>query len=157
MELGNIGVLQSSSSYDAYRVNSASTVSNVGKYDDLEFGEAQSVTVSTKYTHLEIGTLADEADLNFKHGGITVKRLSSGFSKVNVSGEYTNLDISTDPSTEFHFEVEGRHTSIKHSDVEAYYDVQSSGGDSEVRGYRGSKDGGGSIIAKMSYGNVKIK
>lgn len=156
LNLGNIEVLQSSSAYDAYKVESATTVSNFGKYDDLEFGHVQSVTVNSKYTHLEVAKLTDEADLNFRHGGIKIRELADGFSKVGIAGDYTSVNISTAPSTQFHFEAEGRHTSIKHSNVEAYYDVQNSGGNSEVRGYRGSKDAGGQIIAKMSYGTFKI-
>ena len=156
MELGNVEVLQSSSAYDAYRVQSATSVSNFGKYDDLQFGHVQSVTVNSKYTHLEVGELTHEADLNFRHGGIKIKTLANGFSKIGITGDYTNVNISTEPSAQFHFEAEGRHTSIKHSNVEAYYDVQSSGGTSEVRGYRGSKDAGGQIIAKMSYGTFRI-
>ena len=156
VEFGNVGVMVTNSAYDAYRVASATSFTNVGKYDDFDIGETESVIMTTKYTHLDIAKLTDAADLNFTHGGVKIKNLASGFSNVNMNGDYTNLIITTDPSATFQFDIKGRHTSIKHDNVEVYHDIQNNSSNSEVKGYRGSRDAGSVIAANMSYGTVKI-
>jgi len=154
-EAGAIGSIQSASSYDEYVIDKATSVSNVGKYDDMSFGEVDDITMTTKYAHLEVGKLNDKADLNFKYGGIKLYGVSAGFSRIEIESDYTGVTVEVDPNAKFRFEANSKYCGIKHSALEVYHDVQSNN-ESLVKGFRGSKEGGGVILATLRYGGFKI-
>ena len=154
-EAGAVGTVHSTSSYDGYEIKKATSVSNVGKYDDMSFGEVDEISMTTKYSHLDVRRLNDRADLHFKYGGIKLYGVSAGFSRIEIEGDYTGVTLEVHPDAKFSMEATSKYCGIKHSGLEVYYDVQSNN-ESRVKGFRGSKEGGGKIVATLKYGNFKI-
>jgi hypothetical protein len=154
-EAGSVGTIHSTSSYDGYDIKKATSVSNVGKYDDMSFGEADEISMTTKYSQLDVRKLNEKADLHFRYGGITLDGIGAGFSRIEIQSEYTGVALTIDPDAKFSLDASSKYCGIKYSNLEVYYDVQSNN-ESRVKGYRGSKEGGGEIFATLKYGSFKI-
>lgn len=150
------GVIQASSSYDQYKIGTATSLNNVGKYDDFEFQSIESVIMNTKYSNLDVSTLSDAADLEFKNGSIKLRNVKSGFSSIEITSDYTGVTIGVENGAQFAIEASTKYGSVKSSDLDIYHDVRN-GSQTEVKGYRGSRDAASKIMAKMNYGSLKIQ
>ena len=150
-----LGDLRSTSSYDNYDLTRARVVTNYGKYDDFHIGEADAIEMETKYSNLVVKNLHGGADLNFRYGGIELERVSAGFDAIDVKSEYTGVKISVESSANFTFEGNSTYCGIRYNNLDIYIDKQTSK-ESEVKGYRGSRDAKSSITINAKYGSVKI-
>ena len=156
LKADNADVIQSTTGYDNYKIGNATSLSNVGKYDDFEFQSIESVVMNTKYSNLDVGTLTDAADLEFKNGSIKLRNVKSGFSSIDIDSDYAGITIGVESGAQFTLEAQARNGSVKTSDMEIYHDVKKSS-ETEMKGYRGSRDASSWIKATMNYGSLKIQ
>ncbi|MDX1407521.1 MAG: hypothetical protein R3330_05290 [Saprospiraceae bacterium] len=154
-EAESIRNLRSNSSYDDYKIGHAESINNSGKYDELILGTVGRLDVDTRYSDIEVQSLQHEAEFTMKYGGLTIKRVMAGFSLVDVQSSYTTVRIDTGTDTRFTFEANTKYCGVRDSGIELYHDVRNSG-ETELKGFRGSRNATARIIARMEYGSLTI-
>ena len=154
-EIDEVGDLRSSTSYDNYRIRKVGSFTNIGKYDDFVIGEAETVNVDSRYSNLEVSVLHNSADLTFKYGGVKLDAIQPGFSSVEIESEYTGVKVAVVPSASYVVDVLAQHAGVRYDNIEVYVDKKSNS-DTELRGYRGSRDASSKITARLRYGSFRI-
>lgn len=151
----NANKVECNTSYDSYDIGELQEFLNQGKYDHFEIGKADHVNLNSKYTDFEVDELYKSGDFELRHGGIRIESLKKGFEKVTVDCEYASCKIYTDSNVSFELDAVGKNATIQYpQDMNVSYKSKQHGG-MEVKGQRGS--GGGVILARISYGELKIK
>lgn len=148
--------IRSNSSYDNYEVEQLQTFDNVGKYDDIVIGEVASIDIKTKYTNIDVDVLTEEAEFDLKYGGAKIRNVRSGFSQIEVRSSYTGVSIDVDDNASFTVEAYCEYCPVRDSGLEVYFEKRKSS-ETELKGFRGSRDASSRIVTEMKYGSLTIK
>lgn len=148
--------INSSSKYDTYQFGAINEFSNSGKYDNIEIESVTTVSASAKYSDYKIAELKNQGTFDLRYGGVTIKKLHQGFSKLRLNGKYTGFKVELDNNTNFQLDAVAEHASIRYPEGMEVTHEKEKGSYHEVKGYRGSKNGG-MIKAQIDYGSLKIR
>lgn len=83
--------------------------------DKLVITEGIDVTASGYFSTLEIEHLVKELRCSFKYGVVTVDKVNSGFSFININSEYTDIDLFFDRTASYNIDI------THHNDVYINY------------------------------------
>lgn len=149
--------IRSNTKYDSYDITTVQDLRNDGKYDNFRIGSAQNVVVISKYTQVNVDKLKNLLDLNMEYGGSSVGMVSKDFTNVNLIGKYTDFKIALESGTNFKLDASANYAGIAYpSDLNVSYEKEK-GTSHEVKGHVGKQDTGGTIIARVNYGGLKVR
>ncbi|MDX1684144.1 MAG: hypothetical protein R3275_02850 [Saprospiraceae bacterium] len=151
------GELVCNTKYDDYNLGMIGTLRNKGKYDDFHIEEVSDIGMQTMYADLEINRLHHFADLRFQYGEVAIHGLSDAFKRVALEGSYADFKINTSEVNNFRLEFDGQYSDLDCKRDLAGREEEKDGTSYRLAGYVEAPDGGGDIIARVTYGNVKIK
>lgn len=87
--------LTMSSAYGSHKFGSVQSITTKSQFDKYELTSAGSVTFnSCQYTNVKIGDLTQAANLGkVSFGSVTIANVSAEFTKVNISGNFTDIKV----------------------------------------------------------------
>lgn len=143
--------------YDSYEIGTVREFRNDGKYDNFRIGTAENVIIISKYTQVNVTKLNNLLDLNMEYGGSSIGTLSKDFSSANLVGKYTDFKIGVEEGTHFSLDAAGSYTGIAYpAGLNVSYEKEK-GTSHEVKGHIGKDGAKGTIIARLSYGGLKVR
>ena len=102
------GVISLTSRSSKVRIEKARELDLDSKRDDVVIGECFVVTGTTYFSDLIAEQLNRELSLVTKYGNLSCNTISEGFSLIDISSSYTDVDLSMDAKASYGFEI--RHT-----------------------------------------------
>jgi hypothetical protein len=170
LKIDNAREIQIDSRYSDLSFRNANQVRLTSKYDDLSFGiienlrlqtkhsEAEIVSVKTalvtaQYTDIQMETLTGTFDADLKYCELNIQKLSSSFQSANITGSYTDVDIALG-NQGIKFDIAGTYTDINLPSTNNCKRTES-GNLTTSKGSVGNAKG--SLVAKLSYGDITLK
>ncbi len=143
--------------YDTYEILSVRELRNTGKYDNFRVGSAESVVVATSYTQVNVDQLKNLLDVNMQYGGCSVGLLNKDFTNVNLLGKYSDFKITVQDGANFKMDASSNYAGIAYpAAMDISYEIEK-GSSHEVKGYVGKQDARSTIVARVSYGGLKVR
>ncbi len=149
--------VNSNTKYDTYEFGALRELRNDGGYDNFHIGTAENVIVVSKYTTVNVDKLSNLLDLNLQYGGSSIGSLSKEFTNVNIVGKYTDFKIGIESGANFKFDASTTYAGINYpSGLNVSYEKEK-GTSHEVQGHLGKEGGKSVIVARLSYGGLKVR
>lgn len=149
--------IRSTTKYDTYEIGTVRELRNEGGYDNFRIGTAENVIINSKYTQVNIDKLNKLLDLDMQYGGSSVGNLSKEFTSVNLVGKYTDFKIAVESGANFSLDASTTYAGITYpSDMNVSYEKEKSSSH-EVKGHLGKEGGKSVIVARLSYGGLKVR
>lgn len=152
-----VGELICNTKYDDYHIEQITTLRNSGKYDDFHIESISDISMNTMYADLEIGRLHHFADLKFKYGEVEIAELMQNFRKINMEGSYADFVVNTSQVSSFQVDVDGNYSQVKCDRRLSGVEERKEGTSYRLTGHVSESHTGGDIIARVTYGSVRIK
>lgn len=76
------------------------------KYDKVFIENAQKLGGESNFSHFKVKNLTGKIDMTTRYGSYTIKKVSTDFRRINLTGEYTDYTVSFDESTKCSFDVQ---------------------------------------------------
>lgn len=149
--------IRSNSKYDTYEIGTVRELRNNGKYDNFRVGTAENVVVVSKYSNINVNKLNNLLDLNMEYGGSVIGLLSKDFTNVNLIGKYTDFKISIEAGANFSMDASSNYAGIAYPTALKVSYEKEKGTSHEVKGHLGKEDARSTIVARLSYGGLKVK
>lgn len=149
--------IRSNSKYDTYEIGTVRELRNNGKYDNFRVGTAENVVVVSKYSNINVNKLNNLLDLNMEYGGSVIGLLSKDFTNVNLIGKYTDFKISIEAGANFSMDASSNYAGIAYPAALKVSYEKEKGTSHEVKGHLGKEDARSTIVARLSYGGLKVK
>ena len=140
--------------YDNYEIGNMVSLQYKGKYDDFKIGTIEDISVDTKYTDIRINTLHNQGIFDTGYGSVVVRETGQRLKRIAISSKYTKYGFVI--PGDFHLTFDGSHSNLHINKPYEKYVYDKDGSDLKVKAYRGSKEGGTEITAKMKYGGLDI-
>lgn len=157
---GKLNVKSNYSKINAQKVGGANIASN---YGDIKIDEAKDLNASLNYCDVNLGTLYGSAVLKMNYaGGFKIGALDKNFKSLNISSNYSNLNLGFTSNTAFNFDISTSYSNFKY-DKENVTITSKSPSDEEKgyspnRNYKGfyGKQPSGNVLIRSTYGGVKF-
>ncbi len=156
--IGNTRDVNFTSSLSRIEIDSCTQLVLNSKSDIMTVGTVQSLSGTTRFSNLEIGTLLSTLDLNNKSGKIEILKIDPEFKKLSLNGEYivyslslNDLSYSLNANVEFTV-FEGGNPSIPIETKRAAVD-----GNVNYKKEIGDKSNNASVVLRCSNCNVEMK
>jgi hypothetical protein len=108
VSIGNAWDVNFTSSLSRIQIDSCTQLTLNSKSDIISIGTIQSLSGSTRFSHLEIGKLLSTLDLKNKSGKVEILKIDPEFKKLSLNGEYiiyqlnlNDLSYRLDANVEF--------------------------------------------------------
>lgn len=125
-------------------------------YGSLVIGKGGRIIGNSDYTNVKISYLVSGIEFESDYGSLKISELDPNFEKVQLDGSYTNMKIGVAKNSNFSFSIDLRYADFDY-DESMNYNFTRKIKDGTKRYYEGNVgSGGGSIIAKGSYGGVDL-
>ncbi len=157
---GKVNIKSNYSKINAQKIGGAIISSN---YGDIKIDEAQDLNASLNYCDVSLGNLLGSATLKMNYaGGFKIGSLDKNFKSLNISSNYSNLNLGFNNSTAFNFDISTSYSSFKY-DKEKVTITSKSPSDEEkgyssnksYKGYYG-KSPSGNVVIRSTYGGIKF-
>ena len=125
-----------------------------GKYDDVVVERVKTVDMESAYSGWRIEGLSGQGRFEMRYGDLQVNNIADGFSKLDIQTSYTGVVLRFTPSTSFTIDAQNSYCDIQHRNLKVTEDIQKTGS-TILKASRGS--GGGTVFARMSYGELKLE
>lgn len=127
-------------------------------YGSITINDSERINGNSDYVTLRFGTVRKELIIDTDYGSLTVKKLIKGFSKVDITGQYTGIKIGVEEGNSFNFEIDLQYSSFKRDEdkVEIFKSITKS----TKKYYEGTYGKGktNSILnVNSQYGSVRIE
>ena len=166
--------VQLDTKYSELRSDRINTLRLTSKYDDFEFGTVNELRLQTKYANLlvrnagsayvtaqytdvKLTNLAEMADTDLSYGSLKIESVDRNFSEVNVVGKYTDVQVSTERSVPYRFNLQSQYADMEAPTGAMVKHSNDSGKSKTMEGYVGDANAKGQIIAKLQYGGLVLK
>jgi len=109
------------------------------------------------YSTLKLGSVTKNAELNTTFGSISITKMETGFSSVQVRTQYTKVDIGYDATAAFDFIARVEYASLKLSDK---LNITRSESDYEQKlkaGYNLKANSGSSMELRSEFGTITLR
>jgi hypothetical protein len=159
MKFGEVNDVDITSKYcsQGVKFDKVSNMECNTKYDNYEIGTAEDVIAIAKYTQFSVNKLNNLLNLNMEYAGVSVNTLSKNFTNVNLIGKYTDFKIAVEAGANFKLDAATTYAGIAYpAGLNVAYEKEK-GTSHEVKGHLGKEDGKGVIIARLSYGGLKVR
>ncbi len=87
------------------RLESAGLINLQSRRDDIRIDNATSLTGDGYFSAISVQNLTDELSLSAKYGKITVDNFRKNFSYINITSEYTDVDLYFERGSGFNFDI----------------------------------------------------
>ena len=144
------------SKYDTYDIEQVREFRNVGKYDNFRIEEVGDVSITSKYSHFKVDELHQSADINCAWGGATISDIQSGFSGVNLVGNYAIFKLGFDDNAKYQFQATGENAKLGDFTTLKLNQELRDPNAFNIMGYKGTIDTYSKVKAKLKYGSIKI-
>ncbi len=149
--------LRTNSKYDNYEVSKLKEFRNEGKYDSFKIGQVDNVVIIGKYSQVNVEKLLSLLDLNLEYGGAGVLIVSKDFSNINLIGKYTDFKINIESGANFLLDASATYAGISYpAGLKVEREIEK-GTSHEVKGHLGKEGARSKIIARLSYGGLKVR
>ncbi len=126
---------------------------------ELEVSSVNTLTGSSGFGSLKIGTLADLLDIKSEYGSLTVRDVSSNFSSINLKNSFGSSKIMIDEAATYQLEAEAEYGSVDYPASLAnitYSDKSMS--QTKIKGTVGRAANASSTVTIQSeYGSVNLQ
>jgi len=144
------------SQYDEFDIGSVKEFVNAGRYDNFKIDSAWSVKLDSRYTDIRINYLAEDVELDMRHGDAHVGSTAPQLANVNMSGEYTDFTIRLHSAVEYSLEAKGNYSDIDVPSSLKMMRKEEIGSSSNYSGRFGAEPKA-KIIMNTSYGSIDIR
>ncbi len=151
--VNNANDIKSTTKYDTYRLGVIHDFSNEGGYDNFTIKEANNLTISSKYTDLNVENLKGNLKSDLKFGHININKLTCNNGSVEFNTSYVEVEIGMDGCMNYDIEFEGNYTDFD-SSRSMKTNSNKDGHQSTIKAKNGT--GGRKMIFDMSYGRLKF-
>ncbi|MEJ2594081.1 MAG: DUF4097 family beta strand repeat-containing protein [bacterium] len=110
--LGSTGDMTIGMSYSDGEVDKADKLYIRQEGGELEVSSANSITGSSGFGSLKIGTLADLLDMKSEYGNLTVRNVSSDFSSIKLKNSFGSSKLMIDEAATYQLDAEAESGSI---------------------------------------------
>lgn len=152
-----INTLRLTSKYDDFEFGTVNELRLQTKYANLRVRNAGSAYVTAQYTDVKLTNLAEMADTDLSYGSLKIESVDRNFSEVNVVGKYTDVQVSTERSVPYRFNLQSQYADMKAPTGAMVKHSNDSGKSKTMEGYVGDANAKGQIIAKLQYGGLVLK
>lgn len=174
LTVGNTRDVQLDTKYSEVKFDRAGAVRITSRYDDFSLGDVQDLRLQTKYadvrvqnagsafvtaqyTDLKVVHVVNQVDADLSYGDLRIETLGRNFQAVNVTGQYTDTQISVERGAAFRIDAEGQHAGLAYPQGANVRREQGTGGRSSVHGYVGDANARGLVKVRMNYGDLVLK
>lgn len=155
LEKGNEISLQAD--YSDSVLESIETVTYNCDYGSLKIKEISTLSGTGDYLTIKIGELSKSIDAVADYGSIKINHLLDGFSLLNLTCDYTSIEINTPENTSFNFDLVFDYTSfIRKNELYTFTELIEKPTDRIYKGYYKSADSSSNIQIKADYGKVEF-
>lgn len=154
--LGDVGDLNLDIGYEDLEVESARNVRMDGNYNDVEMGRVRSLIVDGNYNELDIERLEIELDVESAYGGLAVKRIAAGFSRIDIDVRYIDVELDIDRGAGYDMELSTRFGDLSFNRGRVSNLKVDKGGTTESASGTVSGTGNGRIRVTASYGDIEL-
>jgi hypothetical protein len=155
--LNKLTTLDIQSAYDDYNVGDVNTAKIESKYGDIILGTVNDLQAVCAYTDCRIRKIENSAEFQTSYGDVKIESIKSGFGVVNMKGNYTDFTIGIEPSAAYHLDVKTSYGDISRPANLNYRIDKEKGSVREIMGYIGNENTKSQIIARLTYGDLKIR
>ncbi len=145
------------SKYDDFSLGNLQELRLLTKYANVRVNSADAAMVTAQYTDVKLNTIATSLDADLSYGSLKIGTLSRNFQAVNVSAQYTDVQMLVEEGASFRFEAEGMHSGVKYPQGASISRREESGSKTRVQGYVGDSNAKSTIRTRVSYGGVTMK
>jgi hypothetical protein len=156
-KFGKMQVADIQSAYDDFDIDDVETLKMDTKYGDMNIGTVKDLTSKTSYTDVKIKRIEGNADFQSNYGDVEVESIKTGFGTINIKGNYTDYSLSTDPSVNYHVDMQGTYADLRHpASLKTSMDSETNNS-REIVGVVGNASTKSMIKARLMHGDLKIK
>lgn len=152
-----INTLRLTSKYDDFELGTVGELRLQTKYANLRVKSAGSAYVTAQYTDVKFTNLTETADTDLSYGSLKIESVDRNFSEVNVVGKYTDVQVSTERSIPYRFNLQSQYADMKAPSGAMMKHQNDSGKSKTMEGYVGDANAKGQIKAKLQYGGLVLK
>ncbi len=154
LQSGTFDVLKMVSSYCDWQAVSVSDLDYTGKYDDVKVDHVNKINAETAFTGISIADLTQEGIFEMRYGELKLEQIHKGFSTINLNTSYTGVKLDFMGDASYTVDADVNYCEIRHSDLKITESIDKTTG-ATLKASRGS--GGGTIYARMNYGDLSIE
>ena len=154
LQSGTFDELKMVSSYSDWQAVSVSDLDYTGKYDDVKIDRVDKINAETGFTGIAINDLTKEGIFEMRYGELKLEQIHKGFSTINLNTAYTGVKLDFMPDASYTVDADVNYCDIQHSDLKITESIEKATG-STLKASRGS--GGGTVYARMNYGDLSIE
>jgi len=159
LDINYLGNVDFETGFSHVSIKKADNIDLEGKYGELEIDEINSITGSSAFSSLEIGTLNKKLDLEVKYvsGKMRIDHIAAGFNEVTIDSKFSQIDLNFDSASKFDFHTEHKFGKLK-IDKSKFKLTLSDEEDfsAEYKGYVGSNNNSSKVYVSTSYGDADL-
>ncbi|MBL0765550.1 DUF4097 family beta strand repeat-containing protein [Marivirga atlantica] len=159
LDINYLGTVEFETGFSKVTIQKADDIELEGKYGELEIDEINSLSGSSSFSSLEIGTLKKKLDVEVKYvsGKLRVDHIASTFDEVTIESKFSQLDLNFDAGSSFNFHTEHKFGKLR-IDKSNFKLTMSDEEDfsAEYKGYVGSSSGTAKVYVSTSYGDADL-
>lgn len=153
------GTLDLNADYSESNIEKVTNIVFSCDYGSIYIGKVRNLKGQADYLRTELGAVYDSAELSLDYGSFSIENLMSGAKQLNITSDYTSLDIGYDENVPFSFEISTTYGGVDGIEEDAFVinkrHVEST--ESFYEGYHLSPSEGANIKIDTEYGNVTFE
>ncbi len=123
-------------------------------YGSLRIGEISVLKGDADYVAIKVGSLSKALKLNMDYGGLTIENIQSSTENIDITSDYSGINLGADPDWAFNFSVKTEYAGFK---TDFPLDYRKKIIESTDRYYEGNhKNGSNELKISADYGAVKL-
>lgn len=151
------GSLNLNSSYSNFSANKVIALDATFEGGNLDLQGTSVLACRSKFSDITIGTLDQKLELTNNYGSFEVNEVPAGFSSINVTNSYGNIDLGISLAAAYNLEADMHFCNLEYDAANATMNyLNDSSHDQQLKGAIGSNPTG-SVKVSSNYGNVSLK
>lgn len=156
VEVAASDVLNVDTDYSSLRLGEINQLKFDMDYGKIKVEKAFVLTGETDYVSVRLGEVYVSLRLDMDYGSLTIDHLMPELKGLNLTTDYTNVDIHVDQSLDFQIEAELSYAKLKCPSEVEYRKEVTKNTSRYYQGYMGDPNATTKIKIDSDYGNVKL-
>ena len=141
--------------YSGMSIEQCNQLDADSKYDNYAIENINTLILNSMYTGISVDKLNIKLNLVNGYGGVTVKRIPSGFENITIENKYAGIKLGIASDASYRLDGKVRYSNIEHP--EGKLNKSRENNSYEVNGTIGnSENPKSSVRIESSYGNVNL-
>ncbi len=141
--------------YSGMSIEQCNQLDADSKYDNYAIENINTLIINSMYTGISVDKLITKLNLVNGYGGVTVKRIPSGFENITIENKYAGIKLGIASDASYRLDGKVRYSNIEHP--EGKLNKSRENNSYEVNGTIGnSENSKSSVRIESSYGNVNL-